>query len=162
MITSVAITTTTPSTITYADAATITTNSTNSITSIIDNGSRWSTYICKRNENIDGCMDVGNERIKIKEMSDILASRFAFITGARTKEGNPILIFPDSRTQLAEEEFHLLISYLLQIPSGAKSYVIIIDRRMDKWSSIRLLLAYLTRNERRMNERRERMNERNG
>ncbi|KAM3729038.1 Guanine nucleotide exchange factor DBS [Dirofilaria immitis] len=98
-------------------------------------------------DNWDGCMDVGNERIKIKEMSDILASRFAFITGARTKEGNPILIFPDSRTQLAEEEFHLLISYLLQIPSleeEQKSYVIIIDRRMDKWSSIRLLLAYLT------------------
>lgn len=25
-----------------------------------------------------------------------------------------------------------------------KSYVIVIDRRMDKWSSVRLLLSYLT------------------
>ncbi|VDM97371.1 unnamed protein product [Onchocerca ochengi] len=67
--------------------------------------------------------------------------------GARTKEGNPVLIFPDSRSQLAEEELHLLVSYLLQIPpleEEQKSYVIIIDRRMDKWSSVRLLLAYLT------------------
>ncbi|CAG9540110.1 unnamed protein product [Cercopithifilaria johnstoni] len=91
-------------------------------------------------------MDVGNKRIKIKEMSDILASRFAFITGTRTKEGNPVLIFPDSRSQLTEDELHLLVSYLLQIPpleEEQKSYVIIIDRRMDKWSSVRLLLSYL-------------------
>ncbi|MFH4977042.1 hypothetical protein AB6A40_003751 [Gnathostoma spinigerum] len=29
----------------------------------------------------DGYMDVGDQRIKVKEMSDILASRFAFISG---------------------------------------------------------------------------------
>ena len=29
----------------------------------------------------DGYMDVGEQRVKIKEMSDILASRFAFISG---------------------------------------------------------------------------------
>uniref|UniRef100_A0A1I8EME6 Uncharacterized protein n=1 Tax=Wuchereria bancrofti TaxID=6293 RepID=A0A1I8EME6_WUCBA len=67
-------------------------------------------------DNWDGFMDVGNKRTKIKEISDILVSRFAFITGARTKDGNPMLIFPDSRSQLTEEQLDLLISCLLQLP----------------------------------------------
>uniref|UniRef100_A0AAF5Q3M6 Uncharacterized protein n=1 Tax=Wuchereria bancrofti TaxID=6293 RepID=A0AAF5Q3M6_WUCBA len=36
--------------------------------------------------------------------------------GARTKDGNPMLIFPDSRSQLTEEQLDLLISCLLQLP----------------------------------------------
>ncbi|VDN58393.1 unnamed protein product [Dracunculus medinensis] len=98
-------------------------------------------------DNWDGFMEVGGQRIKVKEMSDILASRFAFLSGARTKDGHPILTFPDSRSQLTFDEFKLLISYLLQIPPLEeihKGYVIVIDKRMDKWSNVRTLLFNLT------------------
>ncbi|KAI6227532.1 DH domain-containing protein [Aphelenchoides fujianensis] len=98
----------------------------------------------------DGFMEVQNQRIKVKELSDILVSRFAFISGLRTQDGHPILTFPDSRSQLSFEEYHLLIAYLFQFPpldeghqQTQKGYVIVIDRRTDKWSSVRVLFSYL-------------------
>jgi len=83
-------------------------------------------------------------------MTDILVSRFAFISGLKTKDGHPIMTFPDSRTYIDFEQYQLLIGYLLQVPpleedhSSKRSYVIIVDRRLDKWSSVRLLFTYLT------------------
>ncbi|KAI6192216.1 DH domain-containing protein [Aphelenchoides bicaudatus] len=64
----------------------------------------------------DGYMEVQNQRIKVKDLADILISRFAFISGLRTKENHPILTFPDSRAQLTFDEYHLLIAYLFQFP----------------------------------------------
>ncbi|KAI6231679.1 DH domain-containing protein [Aphelenchoides besseyi] len=99
----------------------------------------------------DGFMNVQNQKIKVKDLSDILVSRFAFISGLRTSEGHPILTFPDSRSQLSFEEYHLLIAYLFQFPpldeqpteNNDRGYVIVIDRRTDKWSSVRVLFSYL-------------------
>ncbi|KAI6172845.1 DH domain-containing protein [Aphelenchoides besseyi] len=99
----------------------------------------------------DGFMNVQNQKIKVKDLSDILVSRFAFISGLRTPEGHPILTFPDSRSQLSFEEYHLLIAYLFQFPpldeqpteNNDRGYVIVIDRRTDKWSSVRVLFSYL-------------------
>ena len=74
---------------------------------------------------------MGQERLKIKDMSDILASRYAFLSGltvilvgnngknclgARTNEGMTVVTFPDARTQLSFEDYQLLITYLLQVP----------------------------------------------
>ena len=95
-------------------------------------------------------MEVNGQKLKVKEMTDILVSRFAFISGLKTKDGHPIMTFPDSRTYIDFEQYQLLIGYLLQVPpleedhSSKRSYVIIVDRRLDKWSSVRLLFTYLT------------------
>lgn len=45
-----------------------------------------------------------------------LKYEFYYFSGSRTKDGNPILIFPDSRSQLNDEQIDLLLSYLLQLP----------------------------------------------
>ncbi|EPB69351.1 hypothetical protein ANCCEY_11558 [Ancylostoma ceylanicum] len=80
-------------------------------------------------------------------MSDILASRYAFLTGARTNEGMSIVTFPDSRTVLSFEDYQTLITYLLQVPpleDSHKGFVVIVDRRNDKWSSVRTLFLQIS------------------
>ncbi|EGT30278.1 hypothetical protein CAEBREN_00518 [Caenorhabditis brenneri] len=98
-------------------------------------------------EHWDGYLTVGGDRIKIRDMSDILATRYAFISGARTSEGLTIVTFPDSRSTLPFEDYSLLVKYLLQVPpleDSHKGFVIIIDRRSDKWSSVRTLLLQIS------------------
>uniref|UniRef100_A0A7E4V579 CRAL-TRIO domain-containing protein n=1 Tax=Panagrellus redivivus TaxID=6233 RepID=A0A7E4V579_PANRE len=100
-------------------------------------------------DNWDGVMDVNDTRIKIREMTDILVTRFAFISGLKTKDSHPIMTFPDSRSAIDFEQYQLLVGYLLQVPpmddsQPRRGYVIVIDRRLDKWSSVRLLFTYLT------------------
>lgn len=46
------------------------------------------------------------------------------ISGARTKDGHPVLTFPDSRSQLTLEDFRLLVSYLLQVPPSVPGLVL--------------------------------------
>ncbi|KAK0404503.1 hypothetical protein QR680_017481 [Steinernema hermaphroditum] len=95
----------------------------------------------------DGYMEVGDKRLKVREMADVLASRFAFISGLRTHEGYSIVTFPDSHCQVSFDDYHLLITYLLKVPpleETHKGYVLIIDRRMDKWSSVRTLFQFIT------------------
>ncbi|CAJ0951790.1 unnamed protein product, partial [Mesorhabditis belari] len=94
----------------------------------------------------DGQMNVGTHRVKIKDMSDILASRYAFISGARSNEGLTVVTFPDSRTNLILDDYQLLITYLIQVPSLEEShsgFILIVDRRNDKWSSVRSVLLQI-------------------
>ncbi|VDL74836.1 unnamed protein product [Nippostrongylus brasiliensis] len=97
-------------------------------------------------EDWDGFVTVGEDRVRIKDMSDILASRYAFLTSARTNEGMSIVTFPDSRTVLSFEDYQTLITYLLQVPpleDSHKGFVVIVDRRNDKWSSVRALFLQI-------------------
>ncbi|KAH7706000.1 Protein CGEF-1 b [Aphelenchoides avenae] len=95
----------------------------------------------------DGHMEVAGQKVRVKEVSDVLESRFAYISGVRTPDGHPILTFPDTRVQVSFDEYHLLIAYLLQVPplddATSKGYVLVVDRRTDKWSSVRILFSYL-------------------
>lgn len=61
-------------------------------------------------------MELQNNKIKFKDLSDILISRFAFMSGLRTNDNHPILTFPDSKSQISFEEYHLLITYLFKFP----------------------------------------------
>uniref|UniRef100_A0A915HLA6 Uncharacterized protein n=1 Tax=Romanomermis culicivorax TaxID=13658 RepID=A0A915HLA6_ROMCU len=64
----------------------------------------------------DGFMLVNDEKVKIKDMSDLLAARFAFISGAKTTDGLPILTFPDSKIHLPFPDYRRLVGYLIQVP----------------------------------------------
>uniref|UniRef100_A0A0K0F1X9 CRAL-TRIO domain-containing protein n=1 Tax=Strongyloides venezuelensis TaxID=75913 RepID=A0A0K0F1X9_STRVS len=91
-------------------------------------------------------MTVGRQKIQVSEVGEILNTNYAFISGASTREGHPILTFPDARSQITFEQYHLLITYLFQVPlveDTQKGLVLIIDRRNDKWSSLRILFSYL-------------------
>ncbi|CAI5455475.1 unnamed protein product [Caenorhabditis angaria] len=101
----------------------------------------------EQDDQWDGYLTVGSDRIKIKDMSDILATRYAILSGARTNDGLSIVTFPDSRTTLSFEDYSLLIVYMLQsipLEGNNRSFVVIVDRRSDKWSSVRTLLLQIT------------------
>ncbi|TNN77935.1 putative guanine nucleotide exchange factor MCF2L2 [Liparis tanakae] len=69
-----------------------------------------------------------------------LHRQFALLSGGRGKEGAPIIIFPEFSgfSEVPEEDFLNVVTYLTSIPSldaASIGFIIIIDRRKDKWSS---------------------------
>uniref|UniRef100_A0A183CJH7 Uncharacterized protein n=1 Tax=Globodera pallida TaxID=36090 RepID=A0A183CJH7_GLOPA len=119
-----------------------------------------------------GSVAVGERRVSIQLVQHILTSRFCFISGLKTDAGHPVMSFPDSRTSLSFEDYQLLVDYLVQLNSvesispvvehrcptgntlllnnnvlagsgGRGGFVLVVDRRLDKWSSVRNLFSYL-------------------
>ncbi|KAL7396366.1 hypothetical protein ABVT39_004799 [Epinephelus coioides] len=66
--------------------------------------------------------------------------------GGRGKDGAPIIIFPEYSgfSEVPEEDFLNVATYLTSIPSldaASIGFIIIIDRRKDKWSSVKASLS---------------------
>ncbi|XP_058518123.1 probable guanine nucleotide exchange factor MCF2L2 isoform X2 [Ochotona princeps] len=75
-----------------------------------------------------------------------LHRQFAILSGGRGKDGAPIITFPEFAgfKRIADEDFLNVMTYLTSIPSmeaASIGFVIIIDRRRDKWSSIKASLT---------------------
>ncbi|KAJ3600024.1 hypothetical protein NHX12_033976 [Muraenolepis orangiensis] len=75
-----------------------------------------------------------------------LHRQFAMLSGGRGKDGAPIITFPEYTdfTDLPDEDFLNVVTYLTSIPSldaASIGFVIIIDRRKDKWSSVKASLT---------------------
>uniref|UniRef100_A0A452TLI6 MCF.2 cell line derived transforming sequence-like 2 n=1 Tax=Ursus maritimus TaxID=29073 RepID=A0A452TLI6_URSMA len=75
-----------------------------------------------------------------------LHRQFAILSGGRGKDGAPIITFPEfvGFKHLLEEDFLNVMTYLTSIPSveaASIGFVIVIDRRRDKWSSIKASLT---------------------
>ncbi|XP_047419498.1 probable guanine nucleotide exchange factor MCF2L2 isoform X3 [Sciurus carolinensis] len=75
-----------------------------------------------------------------------LHQQFAILSGGRGKDGAPIITFPEfvGFKHIPEEDFLNVMTYLTSIPSveaASIGFVIVIDRRRDKWSSIKASLT---------------------
>ncbi|XP_063298795.1 probable guanine nucleotide exchange factor MCF2L2 [Pelobates fuscus] len=75
-----------------------------------------------------------------------LHRQFATLSGGRGKDGAPIITFPEypSFTEIPDEDFLNVVTYLTSIPSleaASIGFVIVIDRRRDKWSSVKASLT---------------------
>ncbi|XP_073929755.1 probable guanine nucleotide exchange factor MCF2L2 isoform X2 [Castor canadensis] len=75
-----------------------------------------------------------------------LHRQFAILSGGRGKDGAPIITFPEfvGFKHIPEEDFLNVVTYLTSIPSveaASIGFVIVIDRRRDKWSSIKASLT---------------------
>ncbi|KAF3691351.1 Guanine nucleotide exchange factor DBS DBL's big sister MCF2-transforming sequence-like protein [Channa argus] len=75
-----------------------------------------------------------------------LHRQFALLSGGRGKDGAPIITFPEYSgfSDVPEEDFLNVVTYLTSIPSldaASIGFVIIIDRRKDKWSSVKASLS---------------------
>ncbi|XP_069378666.1 guanine nucleotide exchange factor DBS isoform X6 [Paralichthys olivaceus] len=75
-----------------------------------------------------------------------LHRQFALLSGGRGKDGAPIITFPEYSgfSEVPEEDFHNVVTYLTSIPSldaASIGFIIIIDRRKDKWSSVKASLS---------------------
>ncbi|XP_017159919.1 guanine nucleotide exchange factor DBS isoform X3 [Poecilia reticulata] len=75
-----------------------------------------------------------------------LHRQFALLSGGRGKDGAPIITFPECSgfNEVPEEDFLNVVTYLTSIPSldaASIGFIIIIDRRKDKWSSVKASLS---------------------
>uniref|UniRef100_A0A8C5T5G2 MCF.2 cell line derived transforming sequence-like 2 n=1 Tax=Malurus cyaneus samueli TaxID=2593467 RepID=A0A8C5T5G2_9PASS len=74
----------------------------------------------------------------IKSPSNIYNLSFA---GGRGKDGAPIITFPEFAgfSEIPDDDFLNVVTYLTSIPSIG--FIIIIDRRRDKWSAVKASLT---------------------
>ncbi|XP_043985761.1 guanine nucleotide exchange factor DBS isoform X1 [Gambusia affinis] len=75
-----------------------------------------------------------------------LHRQFALLSGGRGKDGAPIITFPECSgfNEVPEEDFLNVVTYLTSIPSldaASIGFIIVIDRRKDKWSSVKASLS---------------------
>ncbi|XP_034562698.1 guanine nucleotide exchange factor DBS [Notolabrus celidotus] len=75
-----------------------------------------------------------------------LHRQFALLSGGRGKDGAPIITFPEYSgfSEVPEEDFLNVVTYLTSIPSldaASIGFIIVIDRRKDKWSSVKASLS---------------------
>uniref|UniRef100_A0A3B5LZI4 Uncharacterized protein n=1 Tax=Xiphophorus couchianus TaxID=32473 RepID=A0A3B5LZI4_9TELE len=75
-----------------------------------------------------------------------LHRQFALLSGGRGKDSAPIITFPECSgfNEVPEEDFLNVVTYLTSIPSldaASIGFIIIIDRRKDKWSSVKASLS---------------------
>ncbi|XP_053421103.1 probable guanine nucleotide exchange factor MCF2L2 [Nycticebus coucang] len=75
-----------------------------------------------------------------------LHRRFAILSGGRGEDGAPIITFPEFEgfKHVPEEDFLNVMTYLTSVPSAEAAsigFIIVIDRRRDKWSSIKASLT---------------------
>ncbi|XP_072560102.1 guanine nucleotide exchange factor DBS isoform X2 [Paramormyrops kingsleyae] len=75
-----------------------------------------------------------------------LHRRFAVLSGGRGRDGAPIITLPECSgfSELPDQDFLSVITYLTSIPSqeaASIGFIIVIDRRRDKWTSVKASLA---------------------
>ncbi|VDM54564.1 unnamed protein product [Angiostrongylus costaricensis] len=91
--------------------------------------------------------DSGYHSVLERSAHPFSASIVEDVLSARTNEGLCIVTFPDSRTILSFQDYQTLIIYLLQVlppEDSNKGFVVVVDRRSDKWSSVRTLFLQIT------------------
>ncbi|XP_060797513.1 guanine nucleotide exchange factor DBS isoform X6 [Neoarius graeffei] len=101
-----------------------------------------------------GCVITHVDEIMQQEIRPLLAvdiieqlhRQFAMLSGGRGKDGAPIITFPEFSgfNDLPDEDFINVVTYLTSIPSldaASIGFIIIIDRRRDKWTSVKASLA---------------------
>ncbi|XP_050688468.1 guanine nucleotide exchange factor DBS-like isoform X2 [Eriocheir sinensis] len=97
----------------------------------------------------DDVLEEGGCALSVRDVSELLHAQYAIITGGKSREGCPILTFPDrgNFAQLGDEEYRKLIIYLTSVPSlqdADLGFVLVIDRRNDKWNSVKTVLLKIS------------------
>ncbi|XP_032262976.1 putative guanine nucleotide exchange factor MCF2L2 isoform X1 [Halichoerus grypus] len=96
--------------------------------------------------HIDEIMQQEIRPLVAVDIIEQLHRQFAILSGGRGKDGAPIITFPEfvGFKHLPEEDFLNVMTYLTSIPSveaASIGFVIVIDRRRDKWSSVKASLT---------------------
>ncbi|XP_036883457.1 probable guanine nucleotide exchange factor MCF2L2 isoform X2 [Sturnira hondurensis] len=96
--------------------------------------------------HIDEVMQQEIRPLLAVDIIEPLHRQFAILSGGRGKDGAPIITFPEfvGFRHIPDEDFLNVVTYLTSIPSveaAGIGFVIIIDRRRDKWSSIKASLT---------------------
>ncbi|KAI5754852.1 hypothetical protein M8J77_012072 [Diaphorina citri] len=89
------------------------------------------------------------EELNVADIADILHHQFVTFTGGKSKDGFPIITFPDECNfhLLSRPDYEKLVLYLTSVPSMQEAdmgFVILVDRRNDKWSSVKHTLLRIS------------------
>ncbi|XP_022698752.1 guanine nucleotide exchange factor DBS-like [Varroa jacobsoni] len=93
--------------------------------------------------------DVTEGPLNIQDVFHTLQQRHVLITGGQTCEGHPVLHLPDTGTfcQIPDDHLRRLLRYLAGVPLPHEQnagFVIVVDRRRDKWSSVKTVLLKIS------------------
>lgn len=77
-------------------------------------GQMFQQHIGTQSSNVS----IAEESLSIGDVADLLHPQYAIITGGRSREGCPIITFPDNNNfhLLTEHDYEKLISYLTSVP----------------------------------------------
>ncbi|XP_053329711.1 proto-oncogene DBL [Spea bombifrons] len=84
-----------------------------------------------------------------KDITDLLMKDLAFLSGGRGKDNDWIITLPENLTfnDVPECDLQNILTYLTSIPSKQErdvKFIILLDRRLDTWTSIKLALQKLS------------------
>ncbi|XP_055702828.1 guanine nucleotide exchange factor DBS isoform X3 [Phlebotomus papatasi] len=87
--------------------------------------------------------------LSVADVADLLHPQYAIITGGRSKDGCPLITFPDHNNfqSLADHDYQKLILYLTSVPSLQEAdlgFHLIVDRRKDRWTSVKSVLLKIS------------------
>ncbi|XP_030136515.3 probable guanine nucleotide exchange factor MCF2L2 isoform X7 [Taeniopygia guttata] len=104
---------------------------------------------CIRLEHMAKKDEIMQQEIRPLVAVDIIEQlhrQFAILSGGRGKDGAPIITFPEFAgfSEIPDDDFLNVVTYLTSIPSleaASIGFIIIIDRRRDKWSAVKASLT---------------------
>ncbi|XP_046621316.1 guanine nucleotide exchange factor DBS-like isoform X1 [Neodiprion virginianus] len=93
--------------------------------------------------------EIENGDLAVQDVADLLQPQYAIITGGKTREGCPIITFPDNGNflNLSDLDYQRLMLYLTSVPTLQEAdlgFHLIIDRRNDKWNSVKNVLLKIS------------------
>nr|XP_015837407.1 PREDICTED: guanine nucleotide exchange factor DBS isoform X1 [Tribolium castaneum]XP_015837728.1 PREDICTED: guanine nucleotide exchange factor DBS isoform X1 [Tribolium castaneum]XP_015837982.1 PREDICTED: guanine nucleotide exchange factor DBS isoform X1 [Tribolium castaneum] len=100
-------------------------------------------------EEIEMVSTIQTEPLGLNDVAELLHSQYAIISGGKSKEGCPIITFPDNNNfhLLSDVEYQRLMLYLTSVPSLQEAdlgFHLIIDRRKDRWNSVKTVLLKIS------------------
>ncbi|XP_014604123.1 PREDICTED: guanine nucleotide exchange factor DBS-like isoform X2 [Polistes canadensis] len=93
--------------------------------------------------------EIENGDLAVQDVADLLQPQYAIIAGGKTREGCPIITFPDNGSfhNLTDLDYQRLMLYLTSVPTLQEAdlgFHLIIDRRNDKWNSVKTVLLKIS------------------
>ncbi|XP_017778682.1 PREDICTED: guanine nucleotide exchange factor DBS isoform X2 [Nicrophorus vespilloides] len=100
-------------------------------------------------EEIEMQSAVQLEPLGVHDVADLLHPQYAIVTGGKSKDGCPLITFPDQNNfhALTDTEYQRLMLYLTSVPSLQEAdlgFHLIIDRRKDRWNSVKTVLLKIS------------------
>ncbi|XP_026497163.1 guanine nucleotide exchange factor DBS-like isoform X2 [Vanessa tameamea] len=94
----------------------------------------------------DGCGSDGEDG---RSVGELLLPQYALATGGLARDHRPLITFPDNNNfhVLSAAEYRRLLLYLTSVPSileAEMGFHIIIDRRKDRWNSVKAVLLRIS------------------
>ncbi|KAM4696962.1 proto-oncogene DBL [Rhinophrynus dorsalis] len=98
---------------------------------------------------LDSELEKTTAPIRAKDITDLLMKEVAFLSGGRGKDNCWIITFPENATfsEVPEGVLKTILTYLTSVPSKQENnvkFTLILDRRLDTWSSVKLTLQKLS------------------